>query len=489
MEKHTEAHPRIMLRLSIMMFLQFFIWGAWYLSVSLYMAMHGMGDVRYNAYMLGPIAAIIAPILSGLIADRFINTEKVLGILFLMAGAFMLLMPVVGGMGDPSGFELGAQKIDLFGRNLNKGTVFNGLIFLHMLFYMPTLGLTASLSFKHLPKGDAQFPLVRVCGTIGWIVAGFILAYLFEEKVLNAQGEVVKKIDGATKAAQFFLGGIASVLLGLYAFSLPKTPAPKKGQKVDVADLLFRDAWAQFKNRSFAVFMICSFLVCIPLAAYYASLQQQLMAMSMPKITAVKNVGTFLEAAMMFMMPLFFRKLGIKKMILIGVGAWVARYVLFALGASTGTVAMVLVVAGIALHGFCYDFFFVTGQVYVDRSTPADIRGQAQGMNIFFTQGLGLTIGAKISQWLANRAFIPVEGKSWTEAALPYWPQLWWPLCIMAGVVFFIFLVAFHPKHDKTPAEPGDAADQPETLDNSEQGETEASGEGRDEEANEAPGQ
>jgi nucleoside transporter len=441
----TQPPANIMLRLSVLMFLQFFIWGAWYLSVSLYMIGHGMGAVRYYAYTAGPLAAIIAPVFCGLIADRFLNTEKVLGVLFLLAGGFMLLLPVVGGMGDPAGFAESAQTIALFGTSVDKGTLFNGLILAHMLCFMPTLGLTASLSFRHLAKGDQQFPLVRLWGTIGWIVAGFILAFGFTETVVNAAGDEVS-VEAGTKAIQFYLAGIASVLLGLYCFSLPATPAPKKGAPVRLPDLCFRDAWSQFRNPSFAIFMGCSFLICIPLAAYYASLQQQMMAMGMTHITAWKNVGTFVEAGMMFAMPFFFRKLGVKKMIMIGVGAWVLRYVLFAFGSAETQTAFILVIAGISLHGFCYDFFFVTGQIYVDKSTPTDIRGQAQTMNIFFTQGLGMLLGAMIVGKLASHVFAPVEGNSTLPASLPFWPNLWWPLCIASAVILVIFAVAFHPK-------------------------------------------
>jgi hypothetical protein len=248
-------------------------------------------------------------------------------------------------------------------------------------------------------------------------------------------------VEAGTRAVQFVLGGLASVLLGLYSFALPKTPPPKAGHRIDLRDLLFLDAWAQFKSFSFTVFMICSFLVCIPLAAYYASLQQQMLAMGMDHITAWKNVGTFFEAGMMFAMPWFFRKLGIKYVLAIGILAWVLRYICFALGASTSTTATVLVILGIALHGFCYDFFFVSGQVYVDQSTPPQVRGQCQGMNIFFTQGIGMVIGNMFAQKLERRAFGSVASIS--PESLHLWPKLWLPLCAMAAVILVIFLLAF----------------------------------------------
>jgi len=444
------------------MFLQFFVWGAWYLSVSNYMYAHGMGQGMYYAYAAGPLAAVISPFITGMIADRFFNTERILGILFLLAGVFMLLLPAVGAMqGTATDTAVSdgrtvvlAETVRVVGMEMSKVTLFNGLILCHMLCYMPTLGLTASLSFHHLARGDQQFPLVRLWGTIGWIVAGFILAFGFTQVV---GGE---KIPAGTRAVQFVLGGGASVLLGFYSFFLPCTPPPKAGHPIDLRDMLFLDAWAQFKSTSFLVFMICSFLVCIPLAAYYASLQQQMDAMKFVYITAWKNVGTFVEAGMMFAMPWFFRRLGIKYVIAIGILAWVLRYICFALGAGTGTTAMALVVVGIALHGFCYDFFFVSGQVYVDQSTPPQVRGQCQGMNIFFTQGIGMVIGNMVAQSLQGRAFVKtvqtaagatelVKVAPNSVESLALWPKLWWPLCGMAAVILVIFLVAF-----RVPAKP-----------------------------------
>lgn len=419
-----------MIQLSILMFFQFFIWGSWYLSVSLYMLSHEMGDGRFYAYTAGPLGAIIAPFVTGLIADRFFNTERVLAVLFFVAGLFMLALPAVGEMQSVNfdvGFIAGDGKSDLF----------NLVILGHMIFYMPTLGLTASLSFAHLRKGGEQFPLVRLWGTLGWIAAGLLIAVFTTEQTL-ADG-TIEVLKGEHKPAQFWMGGGISVLLGIYCLTLPKTPAPKRGEPVNARDLFFLDAWKEMKNTSFFVFIIGSFLVCIPLAAYYASLQQQMEAMDMKYITVWKNLGTWVEAGMMFLMPFFFRKLGIKWMIVIGIGAWVLRYVLFAFGASQDMVSLVML--GILLHGICYDFFFVTGQVYVDRHTPESIRGQAQGMNIFFTQGVGLFVGALVTQRLAGRAFGDIASN--TAESLPLWPKLWWPLTGMAAAVMVAFFIFF----------------------------------------------
>jgi hypothetical protein len=449
---HNKVSSRgVMVRLSILMFLQFWIWGSWYISVSLYMMEHGMGDVRYYAYTAGPVAAIIAPFFTGLFADRFFNTEKVLAGLFALGGGFMLLLPWIGGLdgtvlAESAGGVATAMEVTVLGLTCNKGELFNWTILAHMLCYMPTLALTASLSFHHLPKGSTQFPMVRLWGTLGWIAAGFFLAFAMKETL---SGGAV--IGGEMRAGQFYLGGIASVILGLFCLTLPKTPAPLKGKPLDWRTLLFADALRQMRRSTFAVFMIGSFLVCIPLAAYYASLQQQMEAMGFTNIAAWKNTGTFIEAGMMFLMPWFFRKLGVRWMILTGIAAWALRYVLFSLGASPD--GFYLVVGGIALHGICYDFFFVTGQVYVDQATPASIRGQAQSMTVFFTQGLGLFIGALVANELAARAFrVPDAAGNFTQVAsntaesLPFWPSFWWPLCAMATALLVLFFFVFKPE-------------------------------------------
>jgi len=402
-------------------------------------------------------------------------------VLFILGGVVMLLMPVIGSLEGTfvselkdDGSTLTYYTTEFLGMTWKKSNLFNLFIFVHMLFYMPTLALTASLSFHHLPKGSTQFPLVRLWGTFGWIFAGLALAFLFTTK-----GEDGQLIEAGTLPIQFKLGGWAGIVLGLYCFTMPRTPAPKKGQPFSIRDAFFIDAWRELKNPSFATFMICSFLVCIPLAAYYANLQQQMGAMHMSHLSVWKNVGTWIEAGMMFMMPFFFRKIGIKKMIIIGIFAWAARYAIFSFSAgfealpdvflANGTVnpdypgwvigtdenafpipfyhiGFLAMIAGVALHGFCYDFFFVTGQVYVDTATPKSIRGQAQSMNIFFTQGLGLAVGAIVAGKIVERAFVDEQGAKISQTAiesLPHWPKLWWPLCIMALVVMIIFALLF----------------------------------------------
>ena len=471
MSEARVASPKgLMAKLSVMMFLQFWIWGAWFLTVNLYMTEHGMGASPYYAYTADAIAAMIAPFFLGLIADRFFDTDKILAFLFIVGGAALLFMPYIGGLEGtvvdtfPDTGKARAVEVLFMGSTHLKHEIFNWCIIIHMLCFMPTLGLTASLSFRHLNDSTREFPLVRLWRTFGWIFAGIALAAIFKETVDG------KTIEAGTKAGQFYIAGGASVLLGIFClFFLPKTVAPKKGDKISIGDLLFLDVWKEFKRPSFFVFMLCSTLLCIPLKAYYALLQAQMAAMQITEITIWKNVGTWLEAGMMFAMPFFFRKLGVKKMILVGIAAWIVRYALFPLAAGYPAITaqdgfmigsffvpihhtgFLLVILGVALHGLCYDFFFVTGQIYVDQTTDNKIRGQAQAMNIFFTMGIGMYIGAKINfDWLVPKYF---AGKSNNiPASLEIWENFWWPLCYMACAVFVLFLFAFKHK-DKEDAE------------------------------------
>ena len=460
----------IMVRLSIMLFLQFWIWGAWFISIPKYAgSIKNMGESIYYCYGAIPLAAMIAPFFLGLVADRFFNTEKILALLFLIAGISMILLPYVGGLsGEVTNIaEAGkddnfVETVSFLGMTGYKHTFFNALIMIHAISYMPTLALTASLSFTHLPNGSESFPKVRLWGTFGWIFGGMALIIF---NVKNAAGEITT--PGEASPNQFYLAGGAAILLALFSFfALPKTPAPKRGEKADIAALLFVDVWKEFKNKSFAVFVICSFLLCIPLQAYYVYLQTQMGTQGFTNVPSWKNAGTWLEAIMMFSMSFFFIKLGIKKMIAIGIGAWVIRYALFPLatgfdpmvgGISYGNGGFLLIMAGVLLHGICYDFFFVSGQVYVDQAADPKIRGQAQSMIIFFTQGLGMYIGDMVNKSLFMKTFEADNmGAAYGAAGKPEnlekWANFWWPLCIISVVILIIFLFAFKHK-DKENAE------------------------------------
>jgi len=346
-------------RLSIMMFLQFFIWGAWYVTAPNY-----LGTIKFAAadfgwtYSVGPIAGMITPFFVGMIADRFFSAEKVLGILHLLGGGLMYYASTQ--------MTAGAEP-----------STINYLFFGYMLTYFPTLALTNTLAMKNMSDPEKQFPLIRVFGTIGWIVAGLSLTQL----------------QWDTSIKMFHLSAGAAVLLGLFSFVLPKTPPVKEGA-ISMNQILGIDAFVLLKNRSYLIFMISSFLICIPLAFYY-QITSRMVEMAELPIGRTMSYGQMSEIFFMLVMPLFFKRLGVKWMLAVGMLAWVVRYALFAIGAPDQIAWMII--SGIVLHGICYDFFFVTGQIYTDQIAPKKLRGQAQGMLVMFTLGLGMFIGAQIA--------------------------------------------------------------------------------------------
>ncbi len=394
-EGMSNNSPTVTVRLSVMMFLQFAVWGAWYVTVGNYMgrADVGMGASVGHAYTVGPIAAILSPFFLGMIADRFFSTEKVLGVLHVGGGAALRAAPSLAP--SPAAGGGGAT-----GEWLEPGHVpFLAALLVHMLCYMPTLGLTNSLSFAHVSDPSRQFPVIRVFGTIGWIVSGIVVS-----KVLGADfGE-----------AMFYLAGGVGVALGLYSFSLPHTPPPAAGKPTSIGQVLGFDALKLMADRSFAVFLVCSFLLCIPLAAYYAKAAVFLGQAGDRTPAFTMSFGQMSEIAFMLAMPWFFRRLGVKWMLLVGMLAWVARYGLFSAAADDRVLWMIAL--GIILHGVCYDFFFVTGFIYVERRAPAEIRAQAQGFLVLVTQGLGLGVGAQVIQAIERRNTSPQAAELTAQA-------------------------------------------------------------------------
>ena len=392
-------------RLSAMMFLQFFIWGAWYTTVAVFMTKHGMADQTYWPFTVNPIAAIVAPFFLGLIADRYFATEKVLGTLHLLGAAVMFLVPRA--VGSPSTFVL--------------------LLLLYNICYMPTLGLSSSLAFHNIQDQEKQFPMIRVFGTIGWIVAGLFISFVLSPVIGSAAEET---------AAPLYATAIASALLGLYSFSLPHTPPPARGQHVSVRSIIGIDAFKQLGSSSFYVFVAASLLLCIPLAAYYNFTQIYLGAAGVKNIAATQTIGQMSETGFMLLMPLMFARLGVKKMLMLGMAAWVLRYALFAIAAPSAVFWMIVI--GIALHGICYDFFFVTGQIYVDkRATPA-VRSQAQGFFVLITYGVGMLIGAQIAGRVHGRFLGGAQALT-----LDQWARFWWLPAGFAAAVLVFFALAF----------------------------------------------
>ncbi len=394
-------------RLSLMMFMQYFIWGAWAVTIANYMGTPevNMGELIPWAFSVGPISAIIAPFFLGMVADRFFNSEKVLGVLCLLAGVAMLAMPSFAGT-----------------------SLFLILLLIHTLCYMPTLGLTASLSFHHMTSTEKEFPVVRVFGTIGWIAAGFVVS-----KLLHADYQ----------STPLYIGGGMAIALGLYSFTLPRTPPPSAGQKTSWRQILGVDAIKQLRT-SFAirVFLVCSTLAFISFGVYFTYIHRFLgnggMALSDPGF--LTSVGQMSEIIFMLLIPFLFTRLGVKWMLAMGMLAWFVRFGLFA-GASIGGVYW-MIFLGILIHGICYDFFFVTGQIYIDKKTTLDVRGQVQGLLILLTQGLGMLLGAQLSGLFVNSV-----GEGGTLIASGW--QLFWSVFAVAAIIFaLVFVFLFDDKVD-----------------------------------------
>lgn len=396
----------IQFKLSAMMFLEFFIWGAWYTTVAVFMTEHGMEGLTHWPFTVNPIAAIVAPFFVGFIADRYFATEKVLGTLHILGALFMFLTPQA--TGSPLLFIL--------------------LLLAYNLCYMPTMSLANTISFHNIEDQEKQFPVIRVFGTIGWIVAGLGISFL-----LGAF--VAENVKPEETALPLYLTSAASLLLGLYSFTLPHTPPPARGEEVSIRSIIGVDAIKQLGSRSFYVFLISSLLISIPLAAYYNFTQLYLGATNFENIAATQTIGQMSEVIFMLLMPFFFVRLGVKWMLGVGMMAWIVRYGLFALGAPASVTWMIIL--GIALHGICYDFFFVTGQIYIDKKSTANIRGQAQGLIILITYGVGMLIGAQLAGVVFNSFLGTAEALT-----LQQWQQFWWiPALFAAGVLIFFVLL------------------------------------------------
>ena len=396
-------------RLSVMMFLQFFVWGAWYTTIAVYMTDQGMGTLTHWPYTVNPIAAIAAPFFVGLVADRFFATEKVYAILHLLGGVLLLAAP----------------------QTVGNSTMFIVMLLLYNLCYMPTIALSNSLAFHNISDQEKQFPRIRVWGTIGWIIAGLFISFGLAAFVSGVRPEQT--------ALPLYTAGIASLVLAAFSLSLPHTPPPARGQAVSARSVIGLDAFKQLGSRPFYVFIVSALLLCIPLAAYYNFTQLYLTAARVPNIAATQTLGQMSETVFMFAMPFFFARLGVKRMLLAGMAAWVLRYVLFAMGAPDAVYWMIIL--GILLHGLCYDFFFVTGMIYVDKKSTSAIRGQAQGFFVFVTYGVGMLIGAQVAGTVYNRFLAGA-----TALTLEQWRSFWLLPAGFAAVVLVFFGLAFYDR-------------------------------------------
>ncbi len=415
-------------RLSIMMFLQFFVWGAWYVSMTGWMNAVGLGELIGWAYTVGPIAAVVSPFFVGMIADRFFPSQIVLSVLHVLGGIIMLAVPSVVAATSPETAKTFFHPYIL-------------MLLAHMLCYMPTLALTNSLSFTHLASGQKQFPLVRVFGTIGWIFGNIVVAGSLVPWGLTGLTWIA---DGDKSPAQFYITGGAGIALGLFALSLPHTPAPAKGREVSAREIIGLDSLKLLAKPSYAVFIVCSLLLCIPLAGYYAYARTFIESLGDDRATLTMSYGQMAEIIFMLLLPALYLRLGVKWVLAIGMLAWVARYAMFA-GAATDAVRW-MAVMGVIFHGLCYDLFFVAGFIYVDKKASPAIRAQAQGFLVLITQGLGLGIGAILFSKLVAHFTLADDMGSITD-----WRAVWYIAAGFAALVLITFVLLFREKKDPVP--------------------------------------
>jgi len=392
-------------RLSLMMFLEFFIWGGWFVTLGSYLgaSLSASGSQIGIAYATQSWGAIVAPFIFGLIADRYFNAERVLAAAHLVGGVLMLAL---------------ARSASF--------AAFYPLLLLYMILYMPTLALANSVAFRQLRDPSREFSSIRVWGTVGWIVAGLCISYVFswDSTASIAQGMLRNT---------FLMCGIASLVLGLYSLTLPQTPpAADRAPRPGLRDILGLEALRLLANRNFLIFFVASILICIPLAFYYQNANQFLTELRVPNATGKQTLGQMSEVLFMLLIPVFLNRFGMKTTLLVGMLAWAVRYILFAFGNAGDRITLLLL--GIALHGVCYDFFFVSGQIYIDSKAGPRIKSAAQGLITLATYGAGMLIGF----WAAGKIT-----DHYASGAAHDWKSIWQFPAAFAAVIFVLFALLF----------------------------------------------
>ena len=393
--------PSIRLQLYAMMFLNFFVWGIWFVTMGTYLtkgSIGASGEQTGLAYGTQCLGANIAPFIIGMIADRFFAAQKILGVLHLL-GAGLL-------------YTLSTQS--------DFGSFYTSLL-IYMILYMPTLALVNSIALKQVTDAEKEFSGIRMWGTIGWIVSGLIIGWMAWEANPGSLG-ITYKVAAAVAAG-----------FGVFSFFLPNTPPPKAGQQVSVAEVVGLDALKILRDRNYLIFFIASILICIPLAFYYGQANQFLNEVGMQQAAAKMTMGQIAETVFLFLMPWFFARFGTKQMILFGMLAWILRYALFSYGDAGSNIWMLY--AGIILHGICYDFFFVTGQIYTDQVAGPRVRSSAQGLITLATYGVGMYIGFYLAGSYVDKYKVGESGHDW--------PTIWLFPCLFAAGVALMFLAFF----------------------------------------------
>jgi nucleoside transporter len=386
--------PTIFVKLSFMMLLEYFIWGAWYVTMGTYMAtfLESTGVQIGAAYSALAIATMISPFFVGMVADRFFSAQRILGVLHI-TGALLLYLATI----------------------VSSNAIFYWIILVYSLLYMPTIALTNSIAFGQMTDPGKQFPWIRVFGTVGWIVAGVLISSLGWDK----------------SAATFILAAIASLTLGILSFAMPNTPP--KGKTTD--NPLGTEALVLFKDKAYLIFFIAAILVCIPLAFYYSFANVFFNDLGMSNVAFKMSLGQFSEALFILAIPFLFNQIGVKNMLMLGMGAWALRYVCFALGNVDAGLWMLY--TGIILHGICYDFFFVTGYMYTEKKAGEKIKNAAQGLFTFATYGTGMVIGSNFAGYATDY---------FTTDGVHNWQSIWLVPASIALSVLLYFILFFKEK-------------------------------------------
>lgn len=384
-------------RLCLMMFLNYVVWGSWYVTIGTYLTttLKFSGTETGAIFGTTALASMISPFFIGMIADRFFATEKVLATLHLV----------------------GAVLLYLVTQATSAGAVY-GIMLAYCLCFFPTIGLTNSLTLQQLTNAGSEFPFIRMFATIGWIVIGLVVGSLHVE----------------AQSTQFLLAAGASVVMGLYCLTLPHTPPAGKGQKITARELLGLDALVMLKRRPYLVFVVASVLACIPLTFYFSFTNAYLTEARVSNTAGIMTLGQFSEVGVMLLMPFIFRRITVRGVFMLGLACWSLRYGLLAFGNAHAGIWMFYL--AILLHGFCFDFFFMTGQLYTDQEAPPHLRGTAQGFLTFLTYGVGMFIGSLLS----GVALDFFSSKDASGAVVHNWQAFW--LGSGAGAFVILALVA-----------------------------------------------
>ncbi|MBD3861613.1 MFS transporter [Bacillus sp. 28A-2] len=387
-------------RLGTMIFFQEFVYGTWLVSMGLILSKHGLSSIIGTAYAVGGLAAIITPIFVGMLTDRFFSSQKALAFCNIVGGVILWFIPSQIYNGNAS--------------------IFLMLIFLYNLMFIPSYSLRNNISFRNIENSEKHFPIVNVFGTIGFIASGLLLGFL----------------GYSSSPISFQMGSVVSIFLGIYNLTLPSTPPLAKGKKISMRDLLFLDAFALFKRKNYLIFIICTVFLFIPFTAYSSYTSVFLESFGFNKVSAIMTIGQASEVLFLILLPLFFYKLGYKYIFLIGLVSWVLRFVLFAIGANE--MMPFLLYLGIALHGLCWNFFFVSGFMYTDEIADTSIKSQAQGLLMLFSQGIGVFLGSLVTAALFKNNITKSGFESLNE-----WNHFWTITAVFTMIITILFFVLF----------------------------------------------